>query len=44
MSYKDYKEKKLDNAKESNRIFKLYPKKEISIKEALLLCNQGEDS
>ena len=44
MSYEDYKEKKLDNAKESNRIFKLKPKKSISIKDALLLCNEGENS
>ena len=44
MSYQDYKEKKLDYAKESNRIFKLYPQKKISINNALLLCNEGENS
>lgn len=43
MTYEEYKEKKLDYAKESNRIFKLYPQKVINLKDALLLCNNAEN-
>jgi len=44
MSYEDYKDKKLYYAKESNRIFRLYPKKAINLKDTLILCNNGENS